>query len=894
MGTSAAGLVHIEKRRWEEETLGPAQARSPERRAEFTASSGVPLPPLHTPADAGGDYVRDLGFPGEFPFTRGIHPTMYRGRLWTMRQYAGFGTADQTNARFRALLARGQTGLSVAFDLPTQMGYDSDHPLAQGEVGRSGVAIDSLEDMERLFAEIPLERVSTSMTINATAAILLCLYVAVARKQGADLAKLSGTVQNDVLKEFIARGTYIYPVAPSLRIVTDLFRWSGSHLPAWNVISISGYHIREAGSTAAQEIAFTLANAVAYLEAARAAGLSADEFAPRVSFFFNAHNLFLEEVAKFRAARRLWARLVRDRFGATNPRAMMLRFHAQTGGSTLTAQQPDNNVARVALQALAAVLGGAQSLHTNGRDEALALPTEAAAVTALRTQQVIAFESGVADVVDPLAGSYAIESLTDRLEAEARAYLERIDRMGGAVKAIEDGFVQREIADAAYATQRRIESGDQVVVGVNRYSEGQGEAAPSIPIHRLDEAAVEAQVERLRALRARRDRARVEAALADVTAAARGADNLIPPILAAVEAMATLGELSDAMRVVFGEHRDRPLLDVRNLRTVFDTAQGEVAAVDGVSFHIRRGEVLCLVGESGCGKTMTAYSLMRLVSPPGRIAGGEVRLDGRDLLSLPESEMRAVRGNRISIVFQEPMTSLNPVLTIGFQIAEAVMLHQGKRKKEALKVAVEMMRLVAIPDPEQRSREYPHQLSGGMRQRVMISIALACRPALLIADEPTTALDVTIQAQILDLLRDLRRRMNLSVLLITHDLGIVAGIADRVAVMYAGRIVEEAPVRELFRAPLHPYTRGLMRSLPGPRAAEAGARRRLVAIEGSVPDMAALPSGCRFHPRCPDRMVHCRESIPALAVVQPPHKAACFLHHTRVLVDEEAAPEVRR
>ena len=545
--------VEAERRRWETETLAPYRQRNPERQGLAT-SSGIALEPVYTSADTAAE-LPSLGFPGEFPFTRGIHPTMYRGRLWTMRQYAGFGTAEETNLRFRALLARGQTGLSVAFDLPTQMGYDSDHPLAVGEVGRAGVAIDSLDDMERLFAGIRLEQVSTSMTINATAAILLCLYVAVAKQQGADLRKLSGTVQNDILKEYIARGTFIYPARPSLRVVTDLFAYCGEELPAWNPISISGYHIREAGSTAVQEIAFTMANAIAYLEAARSAGLRVEELAPRLSFFFNAHNQFLEEVAKFRAARRVWARIIRDRFGVSSPRAMMLRFHAQTGGSTLTAQQPQNNVVRVALQALAAVLGGTQSLHTNSMDEALALPTEAAAVTALRTQQVIACESGVADVVDPLGGAYVIEALTDRLEAEARTLIEKIDGLGGALAAIEEGFVQREIADAAYATQRRIESGEQPVVGVNRFQDEAPET--TIPLHRLDEAAAAAQAERVRRLRASRDGGRAAGALAEVEARARGEANLLPAILGAVEARATLGEISDALRRVFGEHRDR-------------------------------------------------------------------------------------------------------------------------------------------------------------------------------------------------------------------------------------------------------------------------------------------------------------------------------------------------
>ncbi len=548
-----------EHRRWEEETLEPAVARHRQRRTAFEDSSGTPIEPLSTPATQAGDpaedYLENIGFPGEYPFTRGIHPTMYRSRLWTMRQYAGFGTAEETNQRFRTLLARGQTGLSVAFDLPTQMGYDSDHPLAEGEVGRAGVAIDSIEDMERLFQDIRLDDVTTSMTINSTASILLCLYMAVARKQGADLAKLGGTVQNDILKEYIARGTYIYPPAPSMRIVTDLFRFCQEHLPSWNMISVSGYHIREAGSTAAQEVAFTLANGVAYLDAAKQAGLSIDELAPRISFFFNAHNLFLEEVAKFRAARRLWARLMKERFGATSPRAQMLRFHTQTGGSTLTAQQPDNNIVRVALQAMAAVLGGTQSLHTNGKDEALSLPTEASAVTALRTQQIIGYETGVADVVDPLAGSYVVESLTDRLEEKARDYLEKIDNLGGALKAIEAGYVQREIADAAYRTQQQIESGELPVVGVNQFRE-EGERT-EVPIHRLDQQAVADQKARLGKLRAGRDAAAADAALEAVGQAARGTDNLIPRILDAVEARSTLGEISDALRQVFGEHKDR-------------------------------------------------------------------------------------------------------------------------------------------------------------------------------------------------------------------------------------------------------------------------------------------------------------------------------------------------
>ena len=494
--------------------------------------------------------------PGTFPFTRGIQPTMYRGRLWTMRQYAGFGTAAESNRRYHYLLGQGVSGLSVAFDLPTQMGYDSDHQLARGEVGRVGVAIDSLADMEDLFAGIPLGSVSTSMTINATAIILLALYVAVARKQGlaADaLRGLSGTIQNDILKEYVARGTYIYPPRASLRIVTDVFAWCDRELPNWNTISISGYHIREAGSTAVQEVAFTFANAIAYVQAAVEAGLDVNRLGQRLSFFFNAHNDFLEEIAKYRAARRLWATIMRDRFGATNPRAQQLRFHTQTAGSTLTAQQPDNNIVRVAIQALAAVLGGTQSLHCNGRDEALALPTEESAAIALRTQQIIAFESGVANTVDPAGGATAIEELTDRIEREAHAVIDRIDALGGTLAAIEAGVIQREIQDAAYLAQQRIDSGESVVVGVNRYEEIQ---QASIQTLRIDPALESAQVERVQRVRATRDHAAWRSALDAVTAAARGADNLVPPIIQAVEAHATVGEISDAMRAVFGEHRE--------------------------------------------------------------------------------------------------------------------------------------------------------------------------------------------------------------------------------------------------------------------------------------------------------------------------------------------------
>jgi len=495
--------------------------------------------------------------PGQFPFTRGIQPTMYRGRLWTMRQYAGFGTAAESNQRYRYLLSQGVNGLSVAFDLPTQMGYDSDHPLARGEVGRVGVAIDSLADMDELFAGIPLANVSTSMTINATAIVLLALYVAVGRKQGVAPASLSGTIQNDILKEYIARGTYIYPPRASLRIVTDIFAWCDRELPNWNTISISGYHIREAGSTAVQEVAFTLANAIAYVQAAVDAGLDIDRLGQRLSFFFNAHNDFLEEVAKYRAARRLWAHIMRDRFGATNPRAQQLRFHTQTAGSTLTAQQPDNNIVRVAIQALAAVLGGTQSLHCNGRDEALALPTEESARIALRTQQIIAWETGVANTVDPAGGAYEIEAQTDRIEREARALIERIDALGGTLAAIESNVIQREIQDAAYKAQQEIDAGTRVVVGVNRFEEPPAQGGSSgIETLAIDPGIEARQVERVRRLRASRDQSAWRAAIDAVAATARGPDNLVPPILAAVKARATVGEISDAMRQVFGEHRD--------------------------------------------------------------------------------------------------------------------------------------------------------------------------------------------------------------------------------------------------------------------------------------------------------------------------------------------------
>jgi methylmalonyl-CoA mutase N-terminal domain/subunit len=529
-----------------------------ERKKRFTTLGGIPLKTVYTQEDlADSDPEASIGFPGEFPYTRGIYPTMYRGRLWTMRQYAGFGTAAQSNERFRYLLTKGQTGLSVAFDLPTQIGHDSDHPRAAGEVGKVGVAIDSLEDMETLFDGIPLESVSTSMTINSTAAILLALYVAVAKKQGANLQKLSGTVQNDILKEYIARGTYIYPPRPAMRIVTDLFSWCRTELPAWNTISISGYHIREAGSTAAQEIAFALADAIAYADAANATGQAIDEFAPRLSFFFNAHNDLLEEIAKYRAARRLWAHLMRDRFGARDPNSMMLRFHVQTAGSSLTAQQPENNIVRVAIQALGAVLGGCQSLHTNALDEALALPTEDAALLALRTQQIVAHETGVTNTVDPVAGSYAIEKLTDEIESRAKDYIQKIDALGGMLRAIEIGYVQGEIQKAAYEYQRAIERGEQIVVGVNQFV---AEKEMSVRTLRIDPELEPGQVERVRALRARRNSARAAAAVAAVEARARTGENLMPAIAAAVEAFATVGEISDALRRVFGEYTESVVL----------------------------------------------------------------------------------------------------------------------------------------------------------------------------------------------------------------------------------------------------------------------------------------------------------------------------------------------
>jgi methylmalonyl-CoA mutase, N-terminal domain len=510
--------------------------------------------PLYTPAELQAwEYDREVGYPGEFPFTRGVQSTMYRGRLWTMRQYAGMGDAEESNKRYKYLLSHGTTGLSVAFDLPTQIGMDSDHAMAMGEVGKVGVAIDSIEDMQRLFDGIDLEKISTSMTINATASILLALYIAVARRAGADVRKLSGTVQNDILKEYIARGTYIYPPKQAMRIITDMFAYANQDVPEWNIISISGYHMREAGCTAVQEVAFTLANAIAYTQTALQAGLHIDRFAPRLSFFFNAHNNFLEEVAKFRSARRMWARLMRDRFGAKNPRSMMLRFHTQTAGSTLTAQQPESNIVRTALQALAAVLGGTQSLHTNSFDEALGLPTEESARVALRTQQIIGYETGAAHTVDPLAGSYYIESLTNQIEERANAYLKKIDDLGGTLRAIERGYIQQEIQNAAYDFQQSVDRLEQVVVGVNRF---QSEEEKPVSIQRIDDALERRQVERLRALRARRDRPAWESAIRGVEDAARAGDNLMPRIIHAVESYCTVGEISDAMRRVFGEYQE--------------------------------------------------------------------------------------------------------------------------------------------------------------------------------------------------------------------------------------------------------------------------------------------------------------------------------------------------
>ncbi len=543
--------ITAEQERWQKALEEKTLVRFPEQKERFTTNSGMTAERLYTPANVTLDYLTDLGFPGEYPFTRGVQPTMYRGRFWTMRQYAGFGTAEESNARYKYLLSNGTMGLSVAFDLPTQIGYDSDSPLAEGEVGKVGVAIDSLADMEILFDGIPLEKVSTSMTINAPASVLLAMYIAVAEKQGVPSTKLSGTIQNDILKEYAARGTYIYPPGPSMRLITDIFAYCAEQVPNWNTISISGYHIREAGSTAAQEVGFTLANGTAYVKAALAAGLNVDTFAPQLSFFFNAHNDFFEEVAKFRAARRLWAKIMKEEFGARNPKSWMLRFHTQTGGSTLTAQQPMNNIVRVALQAFAAVCGGTQSLHTNSMDEALALPTEESVRVALRTQQIIAYESGAAETVDPLAGSYYVENLTNEIEQAARAYIDKIADMGGSTRAIETGYMQREIQESAYQYQRQVETGKRVIVGLNKF---QVEEAPPQNLLRVDMSVQESQVTKIAAVKAKRDQAAVDRALADLKAAAEGTANLMPPILAAVKAYATLQEICDVMRGTFGEY----------------------------------------------------------------------------------------------------------------------------------------------------------------------------------------------------------------------------------------------------------------------------------------------------------------------------------------------------
>lgn len=546
--------LRAKKEKWQAKLDAQNQKR-PERQDEFKTDAGINLKTTYTPVElADLDYDKDSGFPGEYPFTRGVQPNMYRGRLWTMRQYAGFGTAEETNKRFRYLLEQGQTGLSIAFDLPTQIGYDSDHPLAQGEVGKVGVAIDSLLDMETLFEKIPLDKVSTSMTINSPAAILLAMYIAMGEKQGISPDKLDGTIQNDILKEYVARGTYIFPVGPSMRLITDIFAYCAKNVPRWNTISISGYHIREAGSTAVQEIAFTLADGIAYVKAAIDAGLDVDEFAPRLSFFFNAHLNFFEEAAKFRAARRLWAKIMKERFGAKNPRSQTLRFHTQTAGCTLTAQQPDVNVMRVAFQALSAVLGGTQSLHTNSKDEALALPSEQAVLIALRTQQVIGYEIGVADTVDPLGGSYFVESLTNEIEQKAQEYIEKIDELGGAPKAL--AFMQREIQQSAYQYQQDIESNKKVVIGVNKFVK-----AEELPqdLLKVDPAVGERQVAKLQNLKAERDNAKVEAALKEIRKAAASTENLVPYLIEAVKQYTTLGEICGVLREVFGEYEQLPI-----------------------------------------------------------------------------------------------------------------------------------------------------------------------------------------------------------------------------------------------------------------------------------------------------------------------------------------------
>ncbi|MBC9782925.1 methylmalonyl-CoA mutase family protein [Heliobacterium chlorum] len=541
------------KAKWQENTLAKVVKKNPERQPEFKTDSGITMNTLYTPEDVADlDYANDLGFPGEYPFTRGVQPNMYRGRHWTMRQYAGFGTAEQTNERFRYLLDQGQTGLSCAFDLPTQIGYDSDDDLSQGEIGKVGVAIDTMADMEILFNSIPLDKVSTSMTINAPAAVLLAMYIAVAEKQGVSSDKISGTIQNDILKEYIARGTYIFPPAPSMRLITDIFAYCAEKVPNWNTISISGYHIREAGSSAAQEIAFTLADGVAYVQAAINAGLDVDKFAPRLSFFFNSHMNFFEEIAKFRAARRIWAKIMKERFGAKNPRSWALRFHTQTAGSTLTAQQPNVNIMRVAFQALAAALGGTQSLHTNSKDEALALPNEESVLIALRTQQVVGYEINAADVVDPLGGSYYVESLTNQLEAKAMEYIQKIDDLGGAPNAIE--YMQREIQASAYRYQKSVENGETIVIGVNKF---QMKEEPPKGLLKVDPALGESQKAKLKKVKESRDNAAVEAALARVKAAAEGNENLMPPIIEAVKAYASLGEICGVLRNVFGEYRQQ-------------------------------------------------------------------------------------------------------------------------------------------------------------------------------------------------------------------------------------------------------------------------------------------------------------------------------------------------
>jgi len=544
--------LHQKKKRWEDQTYQPTVNRFPERKPRFATSSDIPLEPIYAPEDGDAQYLDKLGFPGEFPFTRGVQPTMYRGKLWTMRQYAGYATAEESNTRYKYLLQQGQTGLSVAFDLPTQIGYDADDPMALGEVGKVGVSISSVHDMARLFDGIPLDKVSTSMTINAPAAILLAMYIAVAKRQGIEESKLRGTVQNDILKEYIARGTYIFPPRSSMRLITDLFDYCNRYVPKWNTISISGYHIREAGSTAVQEVAFTLADGIAYVQAAINAGLNVNAFGEQLSFFFNVHNNFLEEIAKFRAARRMWAKIVRDRFGATNPKAWQLKFHAQTAGSTLTAQQPENNVIRVTLQALAAILGGAQSLHTNSRDEALALPTEQAVQIALRTQHIIAAESGIANTIDPMGGAYLIENLTDEIETRACQLIDQIDALGGAMTAIEAGFINREIQDAAYRAQQEIESKEQIVVGVNAFTTDEPTTIEKL---RINPAIEKAQHDRLARLREGRDNQIVNELLGQLESAARGSDPLMPLFVTSVEHDVTLGEICGVLRRVFGEYR---------------------------------------------------------------------------------------------------------------------------------------------------------------------------------------------------------------------------------------------------------------------------------------------------------------------------------------------------